>query len=480
MLSIKTVRKAEELCGVLDYNSRSLAPKPHTPLSTLIESVQGVDNTVTPEDLVRRSQFQNTVDGTHTELESAIAKKVARIIEAIQRRARVEINPRIKEIIETITEERESSVRKLGGEYRIEMIDIAPVFRDPIMDVFLKGGNELAYNLSDADKNHAEELLIQVLDSISDTERLDLIASGSAAFDAKVSTYLAEYDASNAQLKQGLVFTNLPSMLASFLTITSLLNGRLDKASAFLNGDEDRTVMLRVRNVLVARISRGLEAIDSATRRGDLLWKGTMTPGLASTSEPSTPKERRVIRVLGPNYRTWVKGLGSPEALYGFYARYGDRVPSMAQIKELRDAPEQFLVDYQARQRTATLKAQANDHRTVQQVTQNLCRQHILDHIEDLEGTDVDGTRTALMQNLAEARKLPYVSDRDSDILNYVRSVVCRVWAPDSDVEMVLCEMDRVSELQDEGLSEEQAVQQARYLTFTRLAARWVVAQLEG
>lgn len=480
MLSMKTVRKASDLCDALSFSNRNLHPKAHTPISALMESVQGVDNTLTGEDLVRRSQFQNTVEGTHTELESAVAKQVARIIEAIQRRARTEINPKIKEIIEVITQEREEQARASAGEYRIEMIDIAPVFRDPIMDVYLKGGAELDYNLSNADKNHAEELLIQILDSISDTERLDLITSGSTAFDAKVSTYLAEYDASNAQLKSGLVFTNLPSMLASLLTITSLLNGRLDKASAFLNGDEDRTVMLRVRNVLVARISRGLEAIDSATRRGDLLWKGTMTPGLASTNEEAPTIERRVIRVLGPNYRSWVKGQGSPEALYGFYARHGDRVPSVAQIKELRDAPEQFLVDYQVRQRTATLKAQANDHRTVQQVTQRLCRQHILDHIEDLEGADVDATRTRLMENLAEARKLPYISERDVDILQYVRSIVCRVWAPESDVEMVLCEMDRVSELQDEGLSEEQAVQQARYLTFMRLAARWVVAQLEG
>ena len=470
MITPNNMKQASGIAEVALFQDKALTPVNGSPLYDLVESVNGIDDQGSDHEIISLSQRMNTATGSHGEIQKKVIQGAVRVLTNTIKVARGEINPKIKEVLADIEVARQQAADRASKlDKTIIQIELAPVLTD---DMFLElirpyeGGTP---TMNGDESMMVRNLLNDVSNDLTEEEITILSKTGSSLLDDRIQSFASSKIKDSECLLEGInIKRPLPCLVATFMILTGIMNDRLEKASAIVEGDFNQTLIAKARQIVGNEIAKKIERLTTAIKNNSLI----ASPLIDGSNDEMAPYQRQnAIHVIGPVYREWLQNLGgSPEAVLGYGATTQTFNPSLA--NRLHSDPQHFVGLYERELTHGKSVAVAEDVKIVRKTIISSISKQIRDGEELTEAEQAE-----LQLRLKQCLEVPYFGN--TELIGYVRNVVCKVFTDGDDVKRVLIEIDSALEQMDEDMGEEKAMKQAVYIAICRLVASWVTSQIQ-
>lgn len=453
MLSENTVVATRGLASTLTNSGLVLGVKPNTPLQVIMSEQSpmfvGRDITQVPQEdveqeLVSTAHTQMFGAAHHTASQKNFAALIGKQVEQSIRFARNEVNPLINEIIDSTQDMVERMRNNSALERPVRMLKLDSVYRNEFLLLQIKPHLAKRVQPSVIEGDFERRLM-----SVSAGQRLELMKTTSTslnmALDAldKEKDFTSLIDGGLSARKVDNPYTSL-DVLAKYLYLRGI---QLGKSEIFGKDNLSTRERIAVANMVAFY----------ANQIGNII---TMADNHTSNKRIVLSHSEYGINVHEKNYLEWLRNGGSVEALLGYVATNSN------DSSGLRNNPEGFVKRYEVAKRSASTKVSAEINGEIEQRTSEAITQYINTEVEEQH-------RPAAHAQLRAARKeFPFYGNMDID--NYVRYIVCKAIADDTDAYAYLNAMDEQFKIDPSMPRKEAAVMAA-----ATLVVRYVTRQLE-
>ena len=462
MITQKNVDQAMHLSDRAMYAGKRLAPKAGSPLTALVSTIAGIGEKGEWAEIIGLSGTTNSTIGSHTEVQDDVAQGVSRRISGIVNVARNEINPRIRETLNAIEEYKTRQAESMIGTIpTIRQLEVEGLLTD---EMFLDMVGAYRESAVDYDKKKLNEAMELVGGELTGDECLTMVTTGSKSLDAKIQAFLGDVLIAAARdigymYHDNIVEIPLKKLVLIFLVLNGISLGRLEKMDAISNDTFMNTAVLSYKANIGRRLFQVITRLTDAVKNGALL----VPVGIDNDVRPETE-----MLVVGKTYREWIeKKGGSVEAAIGYalLAKAGTGM-TVAEESELISNPTKFVEAYVEYQRHIATMRQSEEITNTPRVIGDYLSGVIAK--SDLE----DAGKVLLQQRLAKAMEVPYYGN--TNVVGYVRDVVCGTWTEGDNVKRVLIDIDQI--LQESGKDD---LDYAVFVAISRLIGRWIAEQIE-
>jgi hypothetical protein len=316
----------------------------------------------------------------------------------------------------------------------------------------------------DYDKKKLNEAMELVGGELTGDECLTMVTTGSKSLDAKIQAFLGDELIAAARdigfmYHDNIVEIPLKKLVLIFLVLNGISLGRLEKMDAISNDTFMNTAVLSYKANIGRRLFQVITRLTDAVKNGALL----VPVGIDNDVRPEME-----MLVVGKTYREWIeKKGGSVEAAIGYalLAKAGTGM-TVAEESELISNPTKYVEAYVEYQRHIATMRQSEEITNTPRVIGDYLSGIIAN--SDLE----DAGKVVLQQRLAKAMEVPYYGN--TNVVGYVRDVVCGTWTEGDNVKRVLIDIDQI--LQESGKDD---LDYAVFVAISRLIGRWIAEQIE-
>lgn len=462
MITQKNVDMASHISDAAMMNGKRLFPKAGSPLTALVYSIAGIGETGTWEEIIGLSSTTNSTIGSHTEIQDNVAKDVALTISNLINVARNDVNPRIRDCLVAIDEYKtQQAERAVGTLPIVRQVEVEGLLMD---EMFLDMASIYRESNIDYDRSKLIEALGMITNSIAgDDEAATLVTTGSKSLDAKIIDFLGSDGIANVKdvayiNTENIIEIPLKQLVMLFLALNGVAVSRLEKFDAVVNDSLLNAAVVSYKANVGRRLFQVITRLTDGVKNNALI----LPPGVEQVDS-----EREIV-VIGKTYRDWIanKG-GSVEAAIGFalLSKAGTGMV-MAEDSELQSNPVKFVETYVEYQRHLATMRQSEELVNIPRI--------IGEYLSGLiSKSDIeDSGKVILQERLGRAMANPYYGN--TDVVGYVRDVVCATWTEGDNVKRILIDIDDV--LKTSGNSD---LDYAVFVAICRLYGRWSAGQIE-
>lgn len=479
MLRLESLDAVAVLAKKTSDAGLSIVPLPNSPLALalqhcytpVLDETHNLDLYVVMQRL-HEASTQKDLGGNFPH-DDAMQVLVAMVSDTVQRNlqlARTIVNPQVKQLAERVDAEINKAEIKTSSPIAIIPDYLNGVWASPTLEALVERYEE----------SYAENMPApQWFPEITGDQALELVKSGSGAFDAEVAAWAEKvgveflmdvycqvfatnkpgYPALNSiydfidNKSQPLPSTNRDRALAVFLMARNLKKDAPEGANMTLN--EFREKML----ALIEQAGR-VVAVSLQRRRADIK-RGMLVPFWPAIDVKSALVTGANIVVIGEVYDQWIAGGGAPELILGAYVTDQNAAP-----QHLLDNAERYRAAWN--RNLMMLKSQSNAGRY--NATIKALSEGVKDIINELNENDIVVTnKGVLFERLNDVLSTIVAVDAE-DVFGTARKVLCYVLYAHTDAEKLLKILDHMLE-EFEGLD----VREAALYAVIDLMAEWLL-----
>lgn len=451
------MKHSNHLAENAQYNGKCLVPVAGSPISALVSSIAGINESGSNSEIIALSQRANTSVGTHSQITTDIVKGTARILGNIISNARNEVNPKIRQVIEKIeTARKEYAENRASLGVTIRQVELSSLLTDEMFTESVRIYSESS-RLTPETNQKIQMFLKEFNNYFTNDEIVELIKTGSAATDERISSFVEPVLSSGNYLTDATAQNNgIKLQVLFFMILTGINNGRLEKAEVLTSDEERSMYIVQLKAAIGRQIHEGIVRFTKAIQRKDVV----VPPSI------QRPEHDGEILVIGKIYREWIKnGGGSPEAVLGYTINNGNSYNAAA-IDSLRENPARFVTEYERRIQHMRTVGHTNDVDIVNRNVNDCINRMIKDM--ECEGNVKAGLRDRLKKH-CDAH--PYYGK--AELQSYVRDLICAVFTEGDQVKRILVEIDSVL-----GDMDKPDMKYAVYVATNRLVACWIAEQV--
>jgi hypothetical protein len=453
MLTKASIASANEINEVLSYSNKKLSLAPHSILGTIVNTLRGIGDTGSNEELIQRSSQVITVTGSHGEKEDYYVQALARITNNTVKVARNTVRPLCLKIVEDVEKENvlnhQLKIYALGSIVQVEppklMNDAALI--------------NLISRFSDVPATPVN------IGKLSDEERGVLITTGAKTLDDAASQFIGNavppwinrafddvVDIGRLSIQQTLFY---------FLFTLGIENNRLDSLTYIVEDPELLLKVTELKAALAGQLARYFYSFEHYLK----------TSKLVIVSDDVTRNAVNSIAVFGPVYRKWIEEKeGSPEAALGFLLATNKGYASLLNGQELFDNPTRFEESYNNQLLAIKNRQLMEDPGIVKDHVHNAVTSYI-----NSPDSNLTEERHVLHSRLAKVIEESHYYGGDN-LSTFVIKVICRTIFEErqgKDIKCFLLNADQILKM-----NPEMDAKQAVYLAVIKFLAAWVKDQL--
>ena len=471
MIRQSDILHTRTLVEAMRYKGKTLAGIPGTPLAELISAsavplvpqealevpmeegtLSGSERLIQSASMAKNAMGENVHDNIMEELSKYVADKLSATLNYTQNT----INPLVRDLVVEADEAGKAALNGKAGDPTIDMVDLHAVYGTSGLATLLESHTKMVTDAAPIEPALAGRLLTDLsLEGLGQTVKTGIPSLDEMAAPLLTSEMLGELqygaltDAMTSNDPLDTVTNN--AELIAFLFLMGVKAGRhpLSDGTSF-NSEEGLQLTLAL-NYFGVRVNRKIERVINWLERGKIV--------LACSGSN--------ITVLGDVYKTWLEGVGSPEAVIGYCRQYDD-AGITSNAGSLYESPAQYKELYLRQQRTFMAQGRGDANAAILTTVRNRLISHVRTEYMDEEPLRLKAVEK--VNAFFEAN--PYSSTLPLDY--YVLRAVCTSLDKENSDSFRLLTLMRELMEQDESLD----AQSAKLMAVTRLTAAWVVGQM--